>query len=130
MSQELIDHLAMAAERGVVQRRAGVVEAGRDQVQFGAVSEQEFDDFGASPCGGVDQGIAQDLPRVAPVVFRDRRGSKWPFDLTSRRGQGPRLVEARRDYLHVSKCRGCAEVRHGCFSRQEQRYRFWVAEVE
>ena len=27
---ELIDHLAMAAERGIVQRRAGVVEAGRD----------------------------------------------------------------------------------------------------
>ena len=120
----------MAAERGVVQRRAGVVEAGRDQVHFGATSEQEFDDFGASPCGGVDQGIAQDLPRVAPVVLRDRRRSEWPLDLASRRGQGPRLVEARRDYLHVSNRRGCAEVRHGCPSRQQQRHRIRVPEVE
>jgi hypothetical protein len=65
VAQQSIDHVAATAERRVVQGGASEIEAGGDEVHLGAAIKEMLDRLGAPPGRRVNQGISEDLLRVA-----------------------------------------------------------------
>ena len=110
--EEMIHHCATTVERGVVQRRAGVVEAGGNGVHPGPSQQQLIDRLGMAPGRRIDEGVVDDLLPVAPDVLGDR-SVEGPGDFTGGRGKPAVRVEATDDLVHVAQARGAAKVAGG-----------------
>ena len=69
MRQEVLHQGPVAVPRGIVQSRAGVVEAGRDGVDPRAVLQQALRRIDLAAPTGIDEGIIDEVLRVLAPSF-------------------------------------------------------------
>ena len=69
--EQPVDCVAETAKRRVMEGRSGIVEAGRNGVDVGAVVEQFLHRLLLSPLGGVNQRVVEEQTRIAHLIGGD-----------------------------------------------------------
>src|SRR2546427_6089171 len=147
LANEKLDHRLMAVKRRIVQTRAGIVKASRNDVDLCALSQEKLCCRNVAVHASIDEGIVENAlaiirPRgelcrqllLAGVVevraVNDLKVSPGPVDYAGFRLQSAVVIEKTFDAIRVPKAGGDTQVVNGCTTPEQQIYHLSAIPVE